>query len=134
MVLSIKKVWFITTLLLFVFSGLVRAQEDLSSTYNKHNLSHASTHKVLTPIYKHPSKNRMYSNECVHDYTSGMGFEYVLLTGDCEASLKHLGGGEVRLHNFFVGVGLVFKRGPFWKAKVNKRYKFCLERMGDTVD
>ncbi|MBC7388795.1 MAG: hypothetical protein H7329_06275 [Opitutaceae bacterium] len=134
MVHSLTKVLFLKALLFFFLTNTLIAQEDLSNTFKKNKISHASTHKILTPYYKHPSKNRMYSNDCVHDYTSTMGFEYVILTGDCEKALGHLSGGEVRLHNFTVAVGLVFKRGPFWKNKVKKRYRFCLERMGDTVD
>ena len=136
MVLTIRKVMLPFLWVLMLCLPVVSfAQGDLNHTFKKKSLSHASTHKVLKAIYKRPSKNRIYSNECVHDYTSAkMGFEYVILTGDCEKALGNLSGFELELHNFTVKVGLVFTRGPFWRYKVNKRFKFCKERMGEFTD
>lgn len=91
-------------------------------------------HKPLKALYKRPGKNRMYSNDCVHDYTAQRGFEYVILTGDCERALSNLSGFELELHNFTTGLGLFFTKGPFWKHKVKRQYKLCKERMGDVID
>lgn len=126
-------------LLLFLAGrGSLMAQKDdassLNNTFKRKNVSHASTHKHLAPIYKHSGQNRMYTNDCVHDLTAQMGFEYVILTGDCEKALGGKSGMEIDLHNFMVGTKLFFTRGPFWKHKVKKRYKFCKERMGDVVE
>ena len=138
MVLTLKKFIFIVVSFAFCFPLLVAAQEDgsgLNNTFHSAHMSRASTHVKLKTIYKRPSKNRMYSNECVHDYTrSEMGFEYVILTGDCEKSLGNRSGIELELQNFGAELGLLFRKGPFWKYKVKKRYKFCKERMGDVID
>lgn len=139
MILNIKKFIFAILMLQF-FAPSVGVSQDhdysnLNSTFQRAHVNKASTHKKIRAIYKRPSKNRMFSNECVHEYTtSAMGFEYVILTGDCEKSIGNRSGFELELQNFGVEIGLFFRRGPFWKLKVKKRYKFCKERMGDTID
>jgi hypothetical protein len=122
---------------LVLITTLARAQEDgssLSNTFKRSHLSHSSTYKPLKSIYKRPGKNRMFSNDCVHDVTSEMGFEYVILTGDCEKALSNLNGFELELHNFTTGLGIALRHGPFWKHKIKKRYRLCKERMGDVIE
>lgn len=139
MILNIKK-YILAILILLLFAPLVAMSQNqdysgLNSTFRKTHVRKASTHRKIKVIYKHPAKNRMYTNDCVHSYTvSEMGFEYVILTSDCEKSLGHRSGFELELQNFGTELGLFFRRGPFWKMKVKKRYKFCKERMGDTID
>jgi len=139
MILNIKKFIF-TLLVLQVFAPLVAMSQEedfsgLHNTFHRTHVSRASTHKKIKAIYKRPSKNKMYSNDCVHDFTvSKMGYEYVILTGDCEKSIGNRSGFELELQNFGTEIGLFFTKGPFWKLKVKKRYKFCKERMGDTID
>jgi hypothetical protein len=137
MSLSIRKFVFGVWFLLFV-AFVAWAQEDhasLNSTFNRHHVHKTSTHKTLKAIYKRNNKNKMLSNECVREYTSSkLGYEYVMLTGDCEKSLGHLSGSEIELHNFLVNLGITLRRGPFWKLGVKKRYKFCRERMGEYVE
>jgi hypothetical protein len=139
MVLNLKKfVFLFLSIALFSPLALLAQEENhagLNHTFHRAHVSRASTHTKTKVIYKRPSKNRMYSNECVHDYTvSKMGFEYVILTGDCEAALGHRSGFEMELANFITEVGIFFRRGPFWKYKIKKRFKFCKERMGDYVE
>lgn len=139
MILNIKK-YILAILILSLFAPLVAMSQNqdysgLNSTFQRSHVSKASTHKKIKAIYKRPSKNHLYSNDCVHDYTvSEMAFEYVILTGDCEKSIGNRSGFELELQNFGTELGLFFRRGPFWKLKVKKRYKFCKERMGDTID
>ncbi len=118
-------------------SSFVLAQEDgasLNHTFKRAHVSHSSTHKPLTSLYKRPSKNKLYSNDCVHDFTTQMGFEYVILTGDCEKALSNLNGFELELHNFIAGIGIAFRHGPFWRLRVKRHYKLCKERMGDVIE
>lgn len=134
MVLEIKKFAALFLLVLVGISFNAMAQEDLNNTFKRKHVSHASTHKPLKMLYKRPGKDKMFSNDCVHDFTSGLGFEYVILTGDCERALSHLSGFELELHNFTTGLNIALRHGPFWKIRVKRRYKLCKERMGDTID
>jgi hypothetical protein len=139
MILKIKKYILAVLILQFIAPFVAICQDHdysgLNSTFHRSHVSKASTHQKIKAIYKRPSKNRMFSNDCVHNYTvSEMGFEYVILTGDCEKTLGNRSGFELELQNFGTEIGLFFRRGPFWKSKVKKRYKFCKERMGDTID
>lgn len=134
MILILKRFTFCLLLFLVGSNQSVFAQEGLNNTFQQSHIKRSSVHKPLKQIYKRPSRNRMYSNDCVHDYTVSKGFEYVILTGDCERSLSNMSGFELELHNFGTGIGLFFTKGPFWKAKVKKRYKLCRERMGDVIE
>lgn len=139
MILNIKK-YILAIFILTLFAPLVAMSQNqdysgLNSTFQRSHVRKSITHKKIKAIYKRPSKNHLYSNDCVHDYTvSEMAFEYVILTGDCEKSIGNRSGFELELQNFGTELGLFFRRGPFWKLKVKKRYKFCKERMGDTID
>jgi len=134
MILILNRFAFCFLLFLIGTLGPAFAQEGLNNTFQQSHIKRHSIHKPLKQLYKRPGKNRMYSNDCVHDYTVSKGFEYVILTGDCEKALNDKSGFELELHNFGTGFGLVFTRGPFWKAKVKKHYKLCKERMGDVIE
>jgi len=139
MVFTNKNFLLLLTFFALGIPSLVFAQEDnlgnLNNTLNDSRTSHHSAKKKLKTILIRPSKNNMYTNECVSEYAaSELGFEYVILTGDCEKSLGRHKGFELEFHNFFTKLGFFFTKGPFWKSKINKRYKFCRERMGDVID
>jgi hypothetical protein len=139
MVLRLNKFHFVFILFLFCTSHTVWAQKEnfgsLDYTFKRSHAKPTNAKKKLKIIYKRPSQNPIYSNDCVANFTaSKMGFEYVTLTTDCEKSLGRKSGMEMELHNFFVEMGLFFTKGPFWKHRVKKQYLFCRERMGDVIE
>lgn len=91
---------------------------------------HQVKRQKIRYLIKGNTKNTLYGNPCVNQVTREMGFEYLI-------TLKGQQGYESEAqrwaHNFGVKIGLVFKNGPFWKGKLNKRTADCRDRSGDYV-
>ena len=92
MVLRLNKFHFVFILFLFCTSHTVWAQKEnfgsLDYTFKRSHAKPTNAKKKLKIIYKRPSQNPIYSNDCVANFTaSKMGFEYVTLTTDCENRL-----------------------------------------------
>lgn len=84
--------------------------------------------KEISYIYVKDGRKLLYGNRCAIEVTHNMGFEYVL---------EHRPGQSVKTgwrrfkNNLWVKTKLVFTKGPWWKATVNKRIKECARASGD---
>jgi hypothetical protein len=81
-------------------------------------------------IIKTDTKNTLYGNKCFEDFTRQLGFIYDIQIKGQPGSTN---GFQRFWHNFGVKTILVFKAGPWWKLRVNKRYKECRKSSGDFV-
>ena len=81
-------------------------------------------------IIKTNTKNTLYGNKCFEDYTRQLGFVYEIQVKDQSGSLN---GFSRFWHNAGTKTALVFTAWPWWKLRVNKRYKECRKSSGDFV-
>ncbi|MGI9542109.1 MAG: hypothetical protein ACR2MX_02555 [Cyclobacteriaceae bacterium] len=119
----------------FSFPAFTQSQEseiprEGSSAIVTKKKRHLVKRQRIRYLIKGNTKNTLYGNPCVNQVTREMGFEYLI-------TMKGQQGYESEAqrwaHNFGVKMGLVFKNGPFWKAKLNKRTANCRDRSGDYV-
>lgn len=81
-------------------------------------------------IIKTHTKNTLYGNKCFEDFTRQLGFTYQIQVKGQPGSLN----GFTRFwHNAGTKTALVFTAWPWWKQRVNKRYKECRKSSGDFV-
>ncbi len=81
-------------------------------------------------IIKTHTKNTLYGNKCFEDFTRQLGFTYEVQVKGQPGSLN----GFTRFwHNAGTKTALVFTAWPWWKLRVNKRYKECRKSSGDFV-
>ena len=81
-------------------------------------------------IIKTHTKNTLYGNKCFEDFTRQLGFTYQIQVKGQPGSLN----GFTRFwHNAGTKTALVFTAWPWWKLRVNKRYKECRKSSGDFV-
>lgn len=73
-------------------------------------------------------KKVLYGNQCVNDVTHKFGFEYIPAFDSADEPRNDL---QIWSHNFFTSLGISFRHGLFWKRKVKKRIKYCVESSGD---
>jgi hypothetical protein len=135
----LKKIFFFSVGLLYVFFIPALAQDippqegPTSGTDIFHKAPPKPTKEYkssedLLQIVKRDTKKILYGNKCFEEYTYKLGFEYVV-----EPFGRPESRSEVNrfFHNFGVKFILIFKSGPFWKSKVNKRIRNCRVQMGD---
>ena len=81
-------------------------------------------------IIKTNTRNTLYGNKCFEDFTRQLGFIY-------EVQAKGRSGNRNGFSRFWHNTGtktaLVFTAWPWWKLRVNKRYKECRKSSGDFV-
>jgi hypothetical protein len=87
-------------------------------------------HKKIRYIVKEDTKKTLSGNACFEEVTRAMGFMYLAVPKGQE---PYKVGFHRWWHNFGVGFVLVFKNGPFWKVKVNKKRKYCKYSSGDFI-
>lgn len=81
-------------------------------------------------IIKTHTKNTLYGNKCFEDFTRQLGFTYEIQIKGQSGSIN----GFTRFwHNAGTKTALVFTAWPWWKLRVNKRYKECRKSSGDFV-
>lgn len=81
-------------------------------------------------IIKTHTKNTLYGNKCFEDFTRQLGFTYEIQVKGQSGSIN----GFTRFwHNAGTKTALVFTAWPWWKLRVNKRYKECRKSSGDFV-
>ncbi|MGK7389008.1 MAG: hypothetical protein ACNS60_01600 [Candidatus Cyclobacteriaceae bacterium M2_1C_046] len=119
-------------LLLYTADGFAQSYEGgtTSKTSLKpfHKERNEDKKKSLLAWIKNDPKKTLIGNRCMEEVTQEMGFEYVLQPKGQPGNRSEFG----RLvHNFGVKVGLLFKNGPFWKIKLNKKRKECMAKTGD---
>ena len=81
-------------------------------------------------IIKTDTKNTLYGNKCFEDFTRQLGFVYEIQIKGQSGSLS---GFSRFWHNAGTKTALVFTAWPWWKLRVNKRYKECRKSSGDFV-
>ena len=129
-------------MILFCVSGCVLGQnpegdieryiptENLDRKKEANRLKNKPREKNYSYIYKKDTEGILYGNPCALEETHRMGFEYVVQKGNLPGGIE---AEDVRWHNFWVKVKLVFTHSPFWKAILNKRLTECREKSGDIV-
>ncbi len=118
---------------------MVYAQEDIEKKFPTKKLrektiedrkSHRPKEKSISYIYKTSTRNTLYGNPCALDVTRRWGFEYAI-EEKTEVTFKRF---YKRLgNNFGVKLRLFLTRGPWWKLVINKRFKDCRKKTGDTT-
>lgn len=128
--------------LLFILITLFAAQQlyaqetipptsttDLDSKINKKKERPKGKRRYMT-IIKLNTKNTLYGNKCFEDFTRRLGFVY-------EIQIKGNAGSMTGFNRFWHNTGtktaLFFTAWPWWKLRVNKRYKECRKSSGDFV-
>ena len=86
--------------------------------------------KRIRFIITNDTKNTLPGNLCFEEVTTKMGFQYLAVP---KGQPPNKNGFSRWLHNFGVKSLIVLKNGPFWKSKVNKKYKECKYGTGDFV-
>ena len=81
-------------------------------------------------IIKTDTKKTLYGNKCFEDFTRQLGFVYEIQVTGQSGSLN---GFSRFWHNAGTKTALVFTAWPWWKLRVNKRYKECRKSSGDFV-
>jgi hypothetical protein len=81
-------------------------------------------------IIKNDTKETLTGNLCFEQVTTKMGFQYLAVP---KGQVPNKNGFTRWKHNFGVKFVLFFKNGPFWKSKVNKKYKECKYGSGDFI-
>lgn len=120
------RIFFVVALILS-FSAL-SAQIDLDSDFDK-DKEDPKERRILHIIRK-DTRKVPYGNVCFEEVTHSMGFEYVLQTKGNQGYRNEF---DRVMHNFAVKTGIMFRNGPFWRLKVNKKRKECMEYAGDVV-
>ena len=74
------------------------------------------------------TRNVLYGNKCVHDFTQSMGFEYHVETKmekeQSTAWSRYWG-------NKAAKIKITLKNGPFWQARVRRKVNECRVKTGD---
>lgn len=81
-------------------------------------------------IFKKSTNGILYGNPCAIEATRKMGFEYIVQSPGLPGSLLKE---DVFFNNVWVNIKLVFRRSPFWKMILNKKFKECKHKTGDIV-
>jgi len=127
---------------LIIFLGLLSTQlmyaqksipatstTDVKAKLNKKRERPKGKRHYMT-IIKTNTKNTLYGNKCFEDFTRKLGFVYEIQVKGQSGSLN----GFTRFwHNAATKTGLVFTAWPWWKLRLNKRYKECRKSSGDFV-
>ncbi len=120
-----------------LFAGSARAQEtmpptshtDVKAKVNKRKERPKGKRHYMT-IVKNDTKKTLYGNKCFEDFTRKLGFVYIIQIKGQSGSLN----GFTRFwHNAATKTALVFTAWPWWKLRVNKKYKECRKSSGDFV-
>ncbi len=79
-------------------------------------------------IIKNNTAEMLSGNVCFERATRKMGFMYIAMP---KGQSPNKNGFTRFMHNFGVKFMIMLKNGPFWKIKVNKKYKDCKFLSGD---
>ncbi len=81
-------------------------------------------------IIKNDTRKTLTGNLCFEEVTTKMGFQYLAVP---IGQVPNKNGFVRWKHNFGVKFMIFLKNGPFWKIKVNKKYKECKYGSGDFI-
>lgn len=80
-------------------------------------------------LYLMKSKGKLLGNRCVTEFTEKMGFRYILMPRNGSG----MSGFEQRLNNVKTRFILLFRNGPFWNYRLQRKIKECRKKTGDYV-
>ncbi len=86
--------------------------------------------KKIRYIIKNDTRETLAGNVCFEEEIRKMGFQYLAVP---VGQPPNKNGFARWWHNFGVKFMITLKNGPFWKTKVNKKYKECKFGSGDYV-
>ena len=84
--------------------------------------------KTIRFIIVNNTQGTLSGNRCFEEATTKMGFQYLAVP---QGQPPNKNGFSRWKHNFGVKFMIVLKNGPFWKTKVNKKFKDCKYGSGD---
>lgn len=84
----------------------------------------------IREIYKKRTWKIGYGNPCIEEATQKMGFIYAPVVKTQPGYTSEF---KRNWHNWWVKLGLFFRRGPWWKLKIKKQIKDCRRKSGDIV-
>ena len=102
--------------------------ETSTTSYDARIKNEPEGPKEYMYLYRTNTRGVLLGNKCMEDYTEKMGFRYVVVPPGQEGSLSPA---QMRLNNFGVKFALLFKSGPFWHHRLNKKLRNCREKSGD---
>jgi len=85
---------------------------------------------VIRYLITNDTKETLAGNLCFEEVTAEMGFQYIAIP---KGQPLNKNGFSRWRHNAGVKFMLTLKNGPFWKSKVNKKFKECRFGSGDYV-
>lgn len=85
---------------------------------------------IIRYIIKNDTRKTLTGNLCFEEVTNKMGFQYLAVP---KGQVPNKNGFVRWKHNFGVKFMIFLKNGPFWKIKVNKKYKECKYGSGDFI-
>lgn len=133
----VKKIFYLFTGLLFILSCKVMGQDvPVEGPTSGTDIFHKAppkpekvySDKDLLQIVEKDTRKFLYGNKCFEEFTYQLGFEYVVEPPGEPGSRSNI---KRFFHNFGAKFILIFKAGPFWKSRVNKKVRECRELMGD---
>ena len=84
--------------------------------------------KKIRYIVKSNTKETLSGNLCFEEEIRKMGFQYLAVP---KGQPPNKSGWSRWWHNFGVKSMIILKNGPWWKSKVNKKFKECKYGSGD---
>lgn len=85
---------------------------------------------VIRFIIMKNTQGTLAGNRCFEEATTKMGFQYLAVP---IGQPPNKNGFSRWKYNFGVKFMILLKNGPFWKLKVNKKYKECKYGSGDFI-
>jgi hypothetical protein len=86
--------------------------------------------KRIRYIIKNDTKETLSGNLCFEEVTIKMGFQYLAVPKGQPPNKNGFSRWRINLGVKFM---ILLKNGPFWKMKVNRKYKECKYGSGDFV-
>lgn len=137
---SAMKQWLLFTLFLFLipFQDIKAQKRPKGDTYKKGTTNTnldaqikdaPEAEKEYMYLYLMKSKGKLLGNRCVTEFTEDMGFRYILMP----KAGSGMSGFEQRLNNFKTRFILLFRNGPFWNYRLQRKIKECRRKTGDYV-
>jgi hypothetical protein len=108
----------------------VKKFEQSSLTGHSEKLGRPPKQKKIRYIITNDTRETLSGNKCAQDVTHSLGFEFLPMPKGGRGNKNEA---ERRLNNFGVKFMLLFRNGPLWEYKLNKRLKECKYKLGDYV-
>lgn len=131
-------------IIVFLISIPLHAQEKLNFGDTENTAPKSPTYKANDKQYKQrkpveiiktSSKGLLIGNPCMEEVYNELGLRYTIQRKEYAGrpNANYVNG----FYRFFINLGakvkLLFRNGPFWKFKLNKKRKECRELSGDFV-